>query len=88
MTRHDFDDLVPRATIAVFVLDAGIRESDVPIVVGQLVFTRPACYLFGLTVRPTVAFLLAAIALVEESLIVALQLVVENDPPDLAPSIP
>ena len=59
-----------------------------PIVVLQLVFTRPACNLFGLTVRPAVAVLLAAIALVEESLIVALQFVVEDDPPDLAASIP
>ena len=45
-------------------------------------FTRPPCNLFGLTVRPAVAVLLAAIALVEESLIVALQFVVEDDAPN------
>ena len=63
----------------VFVLDAGIRESDVPIVVWQLVFPRPACNLFGLTVRPAVAVLLPSTAVVQEALIVAFELVVEND---------
>ena len=79
---------MPRAAVAVFVLDTGIRKPDVPIVVRQIVFTRPPCNLFGLTARPPVAVLLAAIALVEESLIVALQLVVEDDAADLAASIP
>jgi hypothetical protein len=79
---HDLKILMPRAAVGVFVLDSGIREPDVPIVVRQFVFTRPPCNLFGLTVRPAVAVLLAAIALVEESLIVALQLVVEDDAPN------
>src|SRR5687767_11908559 len=74
--------LMPRAAVAVLVLDPRIREPDVPIVVRQLVFPRPTRDLFGLTVRPAVAVLLAAIALVEESLIVALQLVVEDDAPN------
>ena len=73
---------MPRAAVAVFVLDTGIREPDVPIVVRQLVFPRPACNLFGLTVRPAVAVLLALVVLVKESLIVALQLVVEDDAPN------
>ena len=81
---HDLDILMPRAAVAVFVLDAGIREVDVPIVVRQVVFPRPACNLFGLPVRPAVAVLLASIALVQEALIVALQLVVEDDAPDSA----
>ena len=63
---------MPRAPVTVFVLDAGIWESDVPIVVRQLVFPRPACNLFGLTVRPAIAVLLAAVALVQEELLVAL----------------
>ena len=45
-------------------------------------FPRPPCNLFGLTVRPAVAVLLASVALVEESLVVALQLVVEDDAPN------
>jgi hypothetical protein len=81
---HDLDVLVPRATVAVavLVLDAGIRETDVAIVVRQVVLTRPSRDLFRLAVRTTVAVLLSAIALVEESLIVALELVVQRDPPN------
>ena len=73
---------MPRAAVSVFVLDPRIREPDVPIVVRQLVFPRPTGNLFGLTVRPAVAVLLASIALVQEALIVALQLVVEDDAPN------
>ena len=53
-----------------------------PVVVRQLVLPRPPRDLFGLAIRPAVAVLLAAIALVEEPLIVALELVVEDDAPD------
>ena len=59
-----------------------------PIVVRQLVFAGPSCNLFGLTVRPAVTVLLAAITFVQESLIIALQLVVEDDAPDQAASVP
>jgi hypothetical protein len=55
----------------------------VPVVVRQLVFIRPPCNLFGPTVRATVAVLLAPVALVEEALIVALELVVEDDAADV-----
>lgn len=81
---HDFEILMPRAAVSVLVLDPRVREPDVPIVVRQVVFTRPLGNLFGLAVRPAVAVLLAAIALVEESLIVALELVVESDTAHLA----
>ena len=80
----DLDVLMPRAAVAVLVLDPGIRELDVPVVVRQLVFPRPPCNLLGLAVRPAVAVLLAAIALVQEPLIVALELVVEDDAPNPA----
>ena len=73
---------MPRAAVSVLVLDPRIREADVPIVVRQLVFPRPPRNLFGLAVRPAVAVLLAAIALVQEALIVALELVVEDDAPN------
>jgi hypothetical protein len=72
----DLDVLVPRAPVPVLVLDAGIRETDVTIGVWQLVFPRPADDLFGLTIRTAVAILVPSIALVEESLIVPLELVV------------
>src|SRR5688500_14290192 len=73
---------MPRTTVSVLVLDTGIRESDVPFVVRQIVPARPLRDLLGLAIRPAVAVLLPSIALVEESLIVALQLVVEDDAPN------
>ena len=79
---HDLEILVPRAAVAVFVLDTRIWEPDVPIVVRQLVFSRPACNFFGLAVRPAIAVLLASVALVQEALIVALELVVEYHAPN------
>ena len=53
-----------------------------PVVVRQLVLPRPPRDLLRLAIRPAVAVLLATIALVQEPLIVALQLVVENDAPN------
>ena len=85
---HDLKILVPRAAVAVLVLDPRIRELDVPIVVRPFMLTRQPCNLFGLTVRPAGAVLLAAITFVQESLIVALQLVVEDDALDPAATIP
>ena len=70
----DLNVLMPRATVPVLVLDAGIRETDVAIVVRQLVLPRPARDLGGFAIRPAVAVLLPSIALVEESLIVPLEL--------------
>ncbi len=80
----NLDVLMPRAAVPVLVLDAGIREPDVPIVVRQFVLARPPRDLGGLAIRPAVAVLLASIALVEEPLIVALELVVEDDAPNPA----
>jgi hypothetical protein len=79
---HDLEILVPRAAISILVIDPRVRKPDVPIVVRQLVFTRPTRNLFRLTVRPAVAVLLASVALVQEALIVALQFVVEDDAPN------
>ena len=75
----DLEILVPRAAVAVVVLDAGIRKSYVVLVVRQRVFPRPAGNLFRLTIRPAVAVLPAPVALVQEALIVALELVVQDN---------
>ena len=64
VTRHDLEILMPRAAVTVFVLDPGIREPDVPIVVRQLVFPSPACNFFGVAVWPAIAVFLASVALV------------------------
>ena len=84
MGGDNLDILMPRAAVPVFVLDTGVRKPDVTIVVRQFVLPRPAPDLFGLTVRPAVAALLTSIALVKEPLIVPLELVVDDDPADLA----
>ena len=88
MGGDDLKILMPRAAVTVFVLDTGIREPDVAVVVRQLVFPRPPCNLFGFTVRPAVAVLLASVALVQEALIVALELVVEDDPANPTTLVP
>src|SRR5690349_7385350 len=48
------------------------------VVVRQVVFSRPACNLLRLPIRSSVAVLPPAIALVQEPLVVALQLVVQD----------
>jgi hypothetical protein len=54
------------------------------VVVRQVVFPSPACNLLRLPVRSSVAVLPSAIALVQEPLVVALQLVVQDHAVDSA----
>lgn len=56
----------------------------VTVVVRQLVLPRPPRDLFRFPIRPPVAVLLAAISLLKESLVLGLQLVVEDDAPNPA----
>ena len=79
MTVTTWRIFMPRRRSRSWSLDTGIRKPDVPIVVRQLVLPRPAGDLFRLTVRPAVAVFVASVALVQEALIVALELVVEDD---------
>jgi hypothetical protein len=50
------------------------------VLVWQVVFARPSCDLLRLPIRSSVAILPAPVAFVEEPLVVALQLVVQDDP--------
>jgi hypothetical protein len=88
MGGDNLDVLMPRAALPVFVLDTGVRKPDVTIVVRQFVLARPPRDLRGLTIRPAVAVPLPSIALVEEPLIVTFELVIEDDSPDPAASVP
>ena len=72
----DLDVLVPTAAIAIFVLDARIGKVHVTVVVRQLMLPRPPRDLFRFPNRPPVAVLPATVALVEKTLVVALQLLV------------
>ena len=88
MAGHDFEVLVTGQPIAVLILDARIREVNVSVVVRQVVLASPPRDLLRLAVRPPIAILLTAIALVEEPLIVALEFVVEDDTVDAATLFP
>src|SRR5262249_51786362 len=71
--------LVPRAAVTVVVLNPHIRKSHVAIVVRQVVFAGPLSDLDRVAVGPTVRVPFAAVPLLQEPLIVALELVVEHD---------
>jgi hypothetical protein len=76
---HDLNVIVAWPSVSVFVLYPRIREMDMAVLVRQVMFTRPSHYFLWLPVRPSVAVLPAAITLVQKSLVVALQLVVQDD---------
>ena len=73
---------VSEVAVAVLVLDAGVGKLDVAVVVRELVLDGPTMDLFRCSIGPSVALGLATIALLQESLILALQLVVEHDAAD------
>jgi len=76
---HDLNVIVAWAPVSVFVFDPGIREVNMAVLVRQVMFTRPSRYFPWLPVRSSIAVLPAAITLVQKSLVVALQLVVQDD---------
>ena len=81
--RHDFEVLEARTPVPVLVFDAGVWEVDVPVFfVRQVLLLCPADDLIRVAIRSTVTVPLAAIALVEEPLVVPLHLVVEHDAPN------
>src|SRR5690606_24648295 len=79
---HHLEVFMSRAPIAVLVFDPRIRKPNVPVVVRQLVLACPPRDLLGCPVRPAIAVLPAAVALVQEPLVVPLELVIEDDAPD------
>jgi hypothetical protein len=72
----------PQAPVAVFVLDAHIGKLDVAALLRKLVLNGPAMDLLGRSIGPPVAVRLAAIGLLQELLVLALQLVIEQHSPD------
>jgi hypothetical protein len=76
--RDDFHILVAITTVQL-VLDAKVREVDPLIEVRELVFVRPPFDLSGVTIRPPVAVGSAAIRLLQPLLILALELILEDD---------
>ena len=86
--RDHLDVFVPRVARGVLVLDAGVGEMDVVVEVRQVVLPSPGGDLLRRAVGSAVAVGAATVALLQEALVVALQLVVEHDAahaPALAP---
>ena len=80
--RLDLDVERAEVPVAVLVFDARVGKLDVAVVVRELVLDGPTMDLFRGSIRSAVAVRLAAIALLQELLILALQLVVEDDATD------
>ena len=81
--RHHLDVERVIATIDV-VLDPHVRELDVALVVArQVVLPRPILDLQRIAVRPAIAVVTIAIALLQELLVLALQIVLEDDAVDV-----
>ena len=81
--RHHLD--VERVIAAIdVVLDPDVWELDMPLVVArQVVLPRPVLDLQRIAVRPAVAVVAVSIALLQELLILALQVVLEDDAVDV-----
>lgn len=80
--RLDLDVERSEMPVAILVLDARVGELDVAIVLRELVLDGPAMDLFRRAIGTAIAVRLAAIAFLEELLVLAFQLVVEDDAAD------
>jgi hypothetical protein len=85
--RDDLQVLDLSAAVPVLVFDADIRKLDVLVFVRQAMRQRPFANLVGGVIWPAIAVPFLSITLLKESLVFALQLVVEDDTPDVATAI-
>jgi hypothetical protein len=83
----DLEVLDGTTTIPVQVFDANIWELNVPVLVRQLVRPGPLANFVCGSVGAAVAVSLSSIVGLQEPLVLAFQLVVEHDSPNLAPAI-
>jgi hypothetical protein len=74
----DLNVLPPPTAVRVFVLDADVREVDLIIEVGQVVFVSPLANLVGCPIGVAVVIVVVLVALVQPPLVLALELVVET----------
>ena len=80
--RLDLDVQRSQMPVAVLVLDARVGELDVAVVLRELVLDGPTMDFLRRSIGPPIALRLAAIALLQELLVLALQLVIEEDAAD------
>jgi hypothetical protein len=83
----DLDVFALPAAIGLLVLDADVGEVDLVIEVRQVVFVRPFANLIGRAIRMAVEVVVVLVPLVEPALVLALQLVVEDDALDVRPAV-
>ena len=85
--RGDLDVLLARPPVLVLPLDADIGKVNLLVEVRQVVLDRPEGDLFGIAVRAPVAVVAVSIALLQEALVLALELVVEDGASDTAAAL-
>jgi hypothetical protein len=85
--RDHLDVLASAAAIRLFVLDANVRKVQLVIEVRQLVLARPLPNLIGCAIRVPAVVVVVFAALVQPPLVLALELVVENDALDLRAAV-
>jgi hypothetical protein len=83
----DLDVLALPAAIRLLVLDANVREVDLVIEVRQVVFVRPFANLIGRAIGMAVVVVMVLVAFVEPALVLALQLVVQDDALDVRTAV-
>ena len=79
MSSRDLDITLVEAPIAVFVFDAEVWEMNLVIEVRKVVVVRPLRDFSGFAIRAAIRIVAIPIAFVEPPLVVALELVVEDD---------
>jgi hypothetical protein len=70
------------SVITVVILDANVRELEVPVDERELVLARPLLDLFRATIGATPALTATAVGLLQEALVLALELFLEHDTPN------
>jgi hypothetical protein len=85
--RDDLDVLALPTSVRLLVLDADVGEVDLVIEVRQVVLVRPFANLIRRSIRMAVVVVMVLVALVEPTLVLALQLVVEDDALDVRTAV-
>jgi hypothetical protein len=79
MDRDDFNILAAATSIQLFVLDAKVREMHLVVEVRQVVFPCPLFDLTLIAIGTSAVVVMIAIVLVEPTLVLTLEFVVEDD---------
>ena len=81
--REHLEIEVVRATVYALVLDARVGEMQMPVKVREVVLVRPVPNLGLVSIGPAIAVRAAPVVLLQELLILALQLAIEQHPFDV-----